>query len=127
MLSIAPSTKIYLVSGATDMRKAYDTLSAIVTNALGADPLSGDFFVFCNRARNRLKILVWEPGGYWLLARRLEQETFAWPETDATSIELTPAQLTLLLGGIDLRDTRKRKWYRSTPSSRRKISREARV
>ncbi len=119
MLNIAPSTKIYLVAGVTDMRKAYDTLGAIVTNNLGADPLSGDLFVFCNRACNRLKILVWETGGYWLLARRLEQGTFAWPDTDMKSIKLTPAQLTLLLGGIDLRDTSERKWYsRASPSKR---------
>src|SRR5690606_5938760 len=51
--------------------------------------------------RNRLKILVWEPGGFWLLARRLERGTFAWPKSEASSIELTPAQLAVLLGGLD--------------------------
>jgi transposase len=112
MLSLSPATKIFLVAGATDMRKAYDTLAAIVTNALGADPLSGHLFVFANRARNRLKILVWETGGYWLLSRRLEEGTFAWPASASPALELTPTQLTLLLGGIDLRQTKERKWYR---------------
>lgn len=115
MLSIGSTTKIYVATDAVDMRKAFDTLAAIVANVLEEDPLSGHLFVFSNRARNRLKILVWEPGGFWLLARRLEKGTFAWPTNAAKSIELTAAQLGALLGGLDLRDTKEREWYRKTP------------
>ena len=111
MLTPGVNSRIYLAAGATDLRKSYDTLGAIVTNALGKDPLSGHFFVFCNRARNRVKVLVFEPSGYWLFSKRLEAGTFAWPESEARSIELTQAQLSLLLGGIDLASTRDRKWY----------------
>ncbi len=125
MLSLNSNTKIFLAAGVTDLRKSYDTLAAIVTNSLGHSSLSGDFFVFCNRSRNRLKILVWEQSGYWLLAKRLEKGTFAWPNEETKSIEFTPAQLSLLLGGIDLRETKKRKWYRRAPSS--EISREVRA
>ena len=130
MLSLNSNTKIYLAAGVTDLRKSFDTLAAIVTNSLRRDVLSGDFFVFCNRSRNRLKILVWEQSGYWLLAKRLEKGTFAWPGEETTSIECTPAQLSLLLGGIDLRETKKRKWYRrgrSSASSTAKVSRQVRA
>jgi transposase len=90
-----------------------------VTNALGHDPLSGHLFLFSNRARNRLKVLVWESSGFWLFAKRLERGTFAWPDAESQSVELSHAQLALLLGGIDLRATKARKWYRRAPSAGR--------
>ena len=126
MLNVSASTKIYVAAGPTDMRKSYDTLAALVTNSLGRDPLGGDLFVFCNRARNRLKILLWEPGGFWLLARRLEKGTFAWPDASEQTVELTPSELTLLLGGLDLRETKERCWYRRAPSTMHRVASRAR-
>lgn len=111
MLSFLPDTQIFLVTGATDMRKSFRGLPAIVRNTLGKDPVRG-VYVFCNRRRNRLKILFYDRGGYWVCAKRLEEGTFAWPKVGATSREMTPAELAMLLGGIDLRVTEHRRWYK---------------
>ncbi len=112
MLTVTGASDIYLVAGATDMRLSFNGLTAIVANALRKDVRDGQLFVFSNRRRNRLKILFWDRGGLWVCAKRLEKGTFAWPQTAAVSLELTPEELTLLLGGIDLRELRPRPWYR---------------
>ena len=111
MLNFLGGTQIFLAAGATDLRKSFDTLAGVVRGQLGGNPLSGHLYVFCNRGRNRIKILFWDRGGYWVCTKRLEVGTFAWPLSDAPSIQLTPEELTLLLGGIDLGKTRARKWY----------------
>jgi transposase len=111
MFHLGSATRIFLVSGPTDMRQGFNGLSAIVANALKEDPLSGHLFVFCNQNRNRLKILFWDRAGFWLCAKRLERGTFAWPDSNALSVALSGEELTLLLGGIDLQNTRKRKWF----------------
>jgi transposase len=80
------------------------------------DPLSGHLFVFANARRNRLKILFWDRHGWWLCAKRLEEGTFHWPVADTRALELSPEQLTLLLSGIDLRQTTPRPWRRSGQS-----------
>jgi transposase len=121
MLAITTRTEIYLVAGVTDMRKSFNGLTAIVQNHLGADPLSGHVFVFCNRKRDRIKLLFWDRSGLWVCAKRLEKGTFAWPASGRKSIELTTEELTLLLGGIDLRDTKRRRWY-----TRRRVNAETR-
>lgn len=110
MLSF-PGAQIFLVAGVTDMRKSFRGLPAIVENVVGKNPLSGQVFLFCNRRRNRLKILFFDRNGYWICAKRLEKGTFAWPKTGGTSLEMTPEELALLLGGIDLRETKRRRWY----------------
>lgn len=97
------------------MRRGFDTLAAVVTNDLGRDPLSGEIFAFSNRRRNRLKILFWDGSGYILLTKRLERGTFAWPRTPRTHVELRPEELSLLLSGLDLELTRRRRWYRREP------------
>ena len=112
MLTIGGGSEIFLVAGPTDMRLSFNGLSALVANALKKDVRAGQVFVFSNRRRNRLKILFWERGGLWCCAKRLEKGTFAWPQTAAVSLELSPEELTLLLGGIDLREVRPRRWYR---------------
>jgi transposase len=112
VLTIAPPTQIYLAAGPTDLRKAFDTLAAVVRNELVLDPLTGALFVFCNKRRNRVKILYWDRGGFWLLAKRLERGTFAWPRIAGPYLEMGAEQLTLLLGGIDVTEFRRRRWYK---------------
>jgi len=97
------------------MRKSFNGLVGIVENDLHLDVLSGHLFVFSNRKRNRLKILFWDRNGLWVCAKRLEKGTFAWPDGNATHVEMTAAELALLLGGIDLKDTQRRRWYEPKP------------
>ena len=111
MLNFCSTTKIFLVTGSTDMRKSFDTLAAIVTQKLAEDPYAGHVFLFANRQRNRIKLLLWDRGGFWLCAKRLEQGTFAWPDSERSSMSLSPTELSLLLDGIDLKGARRRKWY----------------
>jgi transposase len=94
------------------LRKAYDGLAVLVRQSLGQDPLNGSLYVFCNRRRDRIKILFWEEGGYWLCARRLEEGTFRWPQQEGACARYRREELLLLLGGIDLEQTQERKWYR---------------
>lgn len=76
------------------------------------DPLSGHLFLFRNRCGDRIKILAWDQGGFWVLYKRLERGTFAWPtDEDIARVELRSADLLLLLAGVDLAHTRRRRWY----------------
>lgn len=114
MLTLPTSVRIYLARGATDMRKSIDGLTGLVQQALSHDPFSGHLFVFCNRSRDRIKVLYWEPSGFWLLHKRLERGTFAWPvpvDSVHTHVELSSTDLAALLGGIDLRGAKKQRWY----------------
>lgn len=114
MLSLPTAVRVYLARGATDMRKSIDGLAGVVQQALTDDPFSGHLFVFCNRCRDRIKILYWEQSGFWLLHKRLEKGTFAWPvppDGAASKVEMTSAELAALLGGIDVRHAKRRRWY----------------
>jgi transposase len=66
MIGFGAQTQVYLAAGATDMRKQIDGLAALVVDVLGADPFSSHLFVFCNRGRDKLKILYWHNNGFWL-------------------------------------------------------------
>jgi transposase len=79
MLNADENSKIYLACGDTDMRKSINGLTAIVENSFQLDPFEKALFVFCNRQRNRLKILTWEDNGFWLHFKRLERGHFKWP------------------------------------------------
>jgi transposase len=117
MLSLPTSVRIYLARGATDMRKSIDGLAGVVQQVLTHDPFCGHLFVFCNRCRDRIKILYWEQSGFWLLHKRLEKGTFAWPvpaDNVEAKVELSSAELAALLGGIDLRHAKRRRWYSRT-------------
>lgn len=110
--------RIFLVPGATDMRKSFNGLAGLANELLGASPASRDLFMFCNRGRNRLKVLAYDESGVWVLAKRLEQGTFAWPaESQAGSaIEYGEEQLILLLRGFDAGALQARKWRRRQAS-----------
>jgi transposase len=103
MISFGSSTKVYLATGATDMRKAINGLMVLVQDVLEADPFSSHLFVFCNRLRDKIKILYWHNNGFWLFYRRLEKQRFWWPEADGrVAVELTPRELSWLLEGLDV-------------------------
>ncbi len=113
MLSIATGTRIFVASGATDMRKGFDGLQGLVTGVLEQDPLSGHLFLFVNRRRDKLKILYWDGDGLAIWYRRLEQGTFQMPTLadDRQSAEIKSEELTMLLRGVDLNSVRRRKRF----------------
>jgi transposase len=120
-MNVSPATRVYLLAGATDMRLGYDGLFALARGLLMEDPLSGHLFGFCNRTRTRLKILYWDGSGLWISAKRLERGRFAWPSPPPPAspgapadrrVLMTHAELMMLLHGIDLAATRRRRWHR---------------
>jgi len=112
MLTLSPAVRIYVATGATDLRRSVDGLSTVVRERFGLDPLSGHLFLFRNRRGDRLKILLWDRSGFWVLYKRLEQGTFTWPPDDeASPVEMRSSDLSLLLAGVDLTHTRRRRWY----------------
>ena len=118
MLTLGAGGRVFLVAGVTDMRKSFDGLSGVVRSAIDGDPKSGDLFVFCNRRRNRLKILFVDESGVWVCAKRLERGTFGWPSESSKGrrIEMRAAELALLLGGLDAKELSARSWKRDTQS-----------
>lgn len=107
MLTFGDTRRIFLARQATDMRKGCASLAAVVEHALGHNPYIGDIFVFVGKHKNRVKLIAWDRSGFWLCAKRLEQGTFAVPkgaavENGAGALPLSPAQIQLLLEGIDV-------------------------
>ena len=123
MFGLGPATKIYIALDAIDMRKGLEGLYGLVRDHLGQDPLSGHLFLFTNRPRTRLKALVWDGSGLWICAKRLERGRFSWPVAPDQSdrVSLSQEELSLLLGGIDLRRTRRKHWYRKTALESEKV------
>ena len=101
---IIPSgTRVWLAAGATDMRRGFDGLAAIVQERLGADPFGGHLFIFRGRRGDLVKMLWWDGDGLCLFAKRLERGRFIWPQATDGAIHLSAAQLSMLLEGIDWR------------------------
>jgi transposase len=111
MLTLGITTRVYFAREPIDARKSFDTLAAVVTQTLGRDPLSGDLFVFLNKRRNHLKILAWHGDGYTIFMKRLQLGTFTLPTGDTRDLALTPTQLAMILGGVDLANTTSRKRF----------------
>ena len=101
------------------MRKQFDGLAAVVTHAFGMDVLSGDYFVFLNRQRNRCKILCWDRDGFAIWAKRLERGRFQMPlgQQQQPATEIDPTTLAMILGGVDLASAKRRKRYQLPPST----------
>lgn len=101
------------------MRKSFNGLSGIVRSELGGDPVSGAVFIFVNRRRDRIKLLVWDRSGYVLLYKHLQQGTFEMPtfEAQASSCQMKWEELVLILEGVSLKSVRRRKRF-SWPSQR---------
>lgn len=103
MIGPPPGTRVWVAAGVTDMRKSFDGLSALVQVALEHDPFSGHVFVFRGRRGDRVKLLWYSGDGMCLLAKRLDEGRFVWPQATSGSVHLSPAQLSMLLEGIDWR------------------------
>ena len=113
MIGLAPGTGVWLAAGVTDMRKGFDRLAAQARSVLGKDPFSGHVFCFRGRRGDLLKLLWWDGDGLCLFAKRLERGRFIWPRAEQGVAVLTPAQLSMLLEGIDWRRpvrTAQRNW-----------------
>lgn len=103
MLSEVGIDRVYLARGNTDLRKSIDGLAVLVKEGFNLDPFSACLFVFCNRKRDKLKILHWEHNGFWLYYRRLERGTFEWPDEDSQGVlTISHRQLRWLLDGLTL-------------------------
>ena len=101
MLSLSSSLRVIAYAAPADMRKGFDTLSALIREHLGRDPLSGDLYLFVSRNRLRAKVLVWDGTGACLYTKRLEQGRFAclWRRSGEGELELTSSELSLFLEG----------------------------
>jgi transposase len=108
------ATRVFVVCGVTDMRKSFNSLYAIVEHQLMQDPMSGHLFAFCNRKRNRLKVLCWDGTGLWVCAKRLEKGAFSWPNKKEASSIISAAAWSMLLGGLESAGTRTKTWYRKS-------------
>jgi len=113
MLSLPATVRIWLYAQPTDLRKSFDSLASIVHGALGGDPLSGNIFVFRNKAADRIKLLVWEEDGYAIWYKWLEIGTLRFPATGNGSpqVEIRAADLITLLAGVDLPSVKRSKRY----------------
>jgi transposase len=118
MLTLPASVRIYVAAEAVDLRRGFDGLAAATRSLIREDPLNGHLFVFLNRRRNRIKLLVWDRSGYLLLYKRLELGNFhlpAEPEEGRRHIEVDAGELALMLEGVDLRQGARRKRWRRLP------------
>ena len=100
MLGLASTQKVYLACGSTDMRKSIDSLAAIVQQSFSLDPFSSALFEFCNKSRDKIKILQWDHNGFWLYYKRLENGKFDWPKEGTGTAEISARELRWLLDGL---------------------------
>lgn len=114
MLSVPQSVRVFVAREPVDFRRQFDGLAAIVRDAFDMDPCCGHVFVFFNKRRDRIKLLVFEHTGFWLHYKRLERGTFDWlvgEDHDGECVEVEARQLRLLLDGIDLRRAKFRRHF----------------
>jgi transposase len=115
MLTISSAYRYYLYRGQADMRKGFDGLCGVVRNELVKDPLSGEVFIFMNKRRNQVKVLLWEGDGFSMYCKRLEKGTYELPQWDGEthSVELRSEELMLILQGISLKSVQRRRRFSS--------------
>jgi transposase len=125
MLSLSLPGRVFVCTLPTDMRKSFDSLAALVQSHLDQDALSGDLFVFRSRRGDRIKLLYWDEDGYALWYKRLEEGTFSLPTADgqratagAHGVVLRPAELAMLLDGVDLAHVKRQQRYRRPRSAK---------
>jgi transposase len=115
MMHLPASVRVYLCTAPCDMRRSFDGLHAMVTNAMQLDALGGHLFVFSNKRRDRIKILYWDRDGFAIWSKRLEEGTYAMPFDDNANSarrEITAQELGAILSGIDLSIAKRRTRYR---------------
>ncbi len=112
MLSFASRQRYFLYRGATDMRKGFNGLSGLVRDHISHELLSGDAFIFLNKRRDRVKLLVWDRNGFVVWYKVLEQGTFELPSAEKDTLEMTWTDIQLLLEGIEINSVKRRKRYR---------------
>ena len=112
-MSFTSAQRYYLSREPADMRKSYDGLSGLVRQGLGRDPLSGEVFIFLNRRRTMIKILVWDRSGFVIWSKRLERGTFELPHSREAggSVALGWEELVMILEGVSLGSVQRRKRY----------------
>jgi transposase len=110
MLNVSGATRVLVATTPVDLRASFNRLYGWVTEQLKQDPLSGHWFVFTNRRRNRLKVLYWDGSGLWVCAKRLEQGRFTWPSSEQGSVSLRGEEFSALVHGLEVRA--KKDWYR---------------
>lgn len=110
MLTLSAATRVFVASAPVDLRGSFNRLFALTQSVLQQDPLSGHWFVFTNRQRNRVKILFWDGSGLWCCAKRLERNRFSWVRADQACVTLRGEELMALLSGLEVRQ--KAGWYR---------------
>ncbi len=118
------ATRIYVATGVTDMRLSFNGLYALAAGKLQQNPQSGHLFLFANKRRDRMKILFFDGNSLWVCARRMEKGRLHWPSSEDGRTQLTREEFSLLIGGIDLSKTTKRKWYRGTVGEEANSSRK---
>ena len=113
MIGFTSSQRYFLYRGGTDMRKSFDGLCGLVSSQMGRDFLSGDVFIFVNRDRNRIKLLVWDRSGFVIWYKRLEEGTFELPQfgEGTQGAEIKWERLVMILEGIQLGSVKQRKRY----------------
>ena len=103
MLNVHEVKYVYIACGSTDLRKSIDGLAMIVQEYFQLDPFQPALFVFCNRSRNRLKILHWADNGFWLYTKRLEHGRFQWPKEQDELLKVDLNELKWLFDGHPIR------------------------
>ncbi|HFC93366.1 MAG TPA: transposase [Leucothrix mucor] len=115
MLSFSSQQRYFLYSPATDMRKGVAGLSGLVRQHVAHPLMSGDVFIFINRRRDRIKLLMWDANGFAMYYKQLEKGTFRWSTPDSSSsVELHWSDLVMLLEGIEIKSIKRRKRYQKT-------------
>jgi len=114
MILLPRAVRVYFATAPTNLRKSFEGLSNEVRSVLARDPLSGHVFVFLNRRRNQVKLLLWTRGGFTIVHKRLERGRFSFPAhvtSGATSVPIDAHELSMLLEGIDMVHVRaSRRW-----------------
>ena len=122
MFALGAATRIFVATGATDMRLSFDGLHSLVIGQIKQSPQSGHLFLFANKRKDRMKIYFYDGSSAWVCARRMEQGCMHWPSSEDGHVQLTQAEFAMLVGSIDLADARKRKWLRQPLSEANELS-----
>jgi transposase len=110
MIALTAATRVFVALEPVDLRKSFSGLQGCVEQCLRQDPLSGHVFVFTNRARSRVKLLLWDGSGLWIATKRLERGKYHWPEGEGACGQLRPEEFQALINGLEI--VGRSDWYR---------------